>query len=284
MTFAVALAAVLSAQISTENLQPSNARDTTMVAGNADVIRTRQAGTWYIADSQNFSVWCHQSATESLRIARECERLRVELIDQWLPPDSRAEWTPKCIVVLNSDTAEYARHVGSHAAASAGCTTTSRDGGRTVYRRIDLRADAINWLSCSLPHEMTHVVFDAGMAVQLPQWAHEGAAMLAEAHSLGERRNSVLRRAVSQNALLSLDQLLSSHAMHRHADRDVFYAQSASLVKFLVDKKDEATFLEFVSESRDSNYAAAAREAYGFEDLSALHGAWYADHVEVAAN
>lgn len=283
MTFAVALVAVLSAQTSTENVQHSNKRNTAMVAGNVDVVRTRQAGTWYIADSQNFSVWCHQSATESLRIARECERLRLELIDQWLPSESRIEWTPKCIVVLNSNTAEYARHVGSHAAASAGCTTTSRDGERTVYRRIDLRADATNWSSCALPHEMTHVVFDAGMAVQLPQWAHEGAAMLAEAHSLSERRGSVLRRAVSQNALLPIDRLLAPSS-HRHTDRDLFYAQSASLVKFLVDQKDEATFLKFVNDSRDSNYATAARAAYGFEDLSELHDAWYAERAEVAAN
>jgi hypothetical protein len=56
----------------------------------------------------------------------------------------------------------------------------------------------------------------------------------------------------------------------------VFHAQSASVVRFLVEKKDRATVLAFIKDGMEKNWNGAVKEHYGFADVDALEEAWLA--------
>ena len=68
------------------------------------------------------------------------------------------------------------------------------DQGRTVLRRIDVRADASDWSNAALPHELTHVVLGERFGGHaLPRWADEGIAMLSESREKHRERVANLR-------------------------------------------------------------------------------------------
>jgi hypothetical protein len=145
------------------------------------------------------------SQHDTIALATRCEELRESLADLWLDPEDVAGWTPKCVVVLHANLTEYSRVFGSGTASSVGCTTVTADGGRVVFRRIDLRSDAADWRSNALPHELTHVVLaDRFPGRQLPHWLNEGLAMTSETTELQQRRLGVLDAARTTGSLPTL--------------------------------------------------------------------------------
>ena len=64
---------------------------------------------------------------------------------------------------------------------SPGFSTMVSNGNRVTAPHTDLRADHPQLLTAILPHEVTHVVLaDLFTVQQIPRWADEGIAVLAE--------------------------------------------------------------------------------------------------------
>jgi hypothetical protein len=201
-------------------------------------------GEWFVVETANFSVWSRTSKHHAVETAEKCEPLRSRLQSNWnLDADGR--WQPKCAVVVHAGIEAYRLELGN-LDRSVGCTTITCDGGRIVFRRIDLRADASDWQSNALPHELTHVVLaDRFGDRPLPHWLNEGLAMLAENEELRDRRETVLTTAHLRGHVPALQTVLAARSGLPHDDADLGYAVSASLVRDLEQHLGRDSLLDF---------------------------------------
>jgi hypothetical protein len=55
---------------------------------------------------------------------------------------------------------------------------------------------------------------------------------------------------------------------------DAFYAESVSLVEFLVKEKGPLVFTQFVREGRKIGYEAALQKYYGYRDFADFEQRW----------
>ena len=218
----------------------------------------------WIAETTNFRIyWCPAEGNLP-RFAAKCERLAAVSKDWWLGRDSQRAWTPKCDVVVHRGVAEYVSCLGPGSQATSGCATIRLDEGRIVMRRIDLRVDAPDWISESLPHELMHVVLaDRFSSRRIAPWADEGIAMLSESPEKLNRRLSDLRRTAAGGGLYSFHELMKVQTGPQPADRAAFYGQSLALVSVLLDWGTRQQLLDFVAASQVKSPEAALREVYG---------------------
>ncbi|HWL08049.1 MAG TPA: hypothetical protein VNQ76_06585 [Planctomicrobium sp.] len=265
--FKVALAVVIVTSISVTNQGLAAPR-----------VTTTHRGDWWITESQNFNLWTKSSSEETTEIIHHCERLRHELQEKWIDPNSPSHepWTLPCVVVIHSSVHEYARAVPPHAANSSGCTTVTVDAGRVIFRRIDLRTDSLAWRENALPHELTHVVLaDRFPEGNLPPWLNEGLATLAESETLKHRRKNVLQTAWQSGTVPSLKTLMTAEQTAASVNVDVLYACRSSLLKFLEGERDHASLTRFVQQVVETDCNHALRSVYEFENgLAELEQRW----------
>lgn len=233
-----------------------------------------RGGGWSTGCSASFRVFHSGSRNDAMQLATRCEGLRRRAFKRWTGGCAMEEWSPRCHVYVHSDQRAYARTVGRDAGRSVGCATTRIDGGRVVHRRIDIRRDADNWHSDALPHELTHVVLaDLFVDVAPPAWFDEGAGVLAESSAKRTRRNEALA-ATRLEHRFDADGLLRLDRYPRPSSVQAFYAQSASLVHFLLQERDAATLVEFATASRRVGIVAALRTCYGVDSTAELNDRW----------
>jgi hypothetical protein len=217
-----------------------------------------------IAETPNFRIyWC--PATGNVRrFAAKCERLAAASKEWWLGKESTHPWTPKCEVVVHRGVAEYVTCLGPGSEATSGCATIRLDSGHVVMRRIDLRVDAVDWISESLPHELMHVVLaDRFSDSRIPQWADEGIAMLSESPAKLKLRLSDLQQSVTRGRIYSLGELIDVHSSPQPVDRAAFYGQSLAVVSVLLEWGTREQLLRFVEHCRHESPEAALRDIYG---------------------
>lgn len=238
-------------------------------------VRVSQSGSWTIAESENFRVSSLQRDLDLEQIARNCEAWRRRLVDAWQEPAVAACWSPRCEIVIHSTLAEYRRCLGPQAGSSVGCTSINVQQGRVSERRIDLRADAADWTTDALPHELTHVVLADRFGTRpLPLWADEGMGVLAESVSKQELRREAAAVIERKGDLITAAGLLYDASLPRAHKRDAFYYKSAELVQFLIDRRDAPTFLEFLDLAKARGYDRALREQYGINGVGELQRLW----------
>ena len=206
-------------------------------------------------------VW---SGGRTARLAERCEQLAAASKETWLGKARSTVWMPQCDVVVHSDVAEYVECLGSGSEQTSGCATIRLEEGRVVVRRIDLRADGLDWKSETLPHELTHVVLaDRFCRAQIPPWADEGIAMLAESAQKLKQRLTDLRQVASGGLVYTPRELVSVKSSPEPAFRAAFYGQSLAMVSLLLDCGSREQLLEFVDASQTKGFDAALREVYG---------------------
>lgn len=228
---------------------------------------------WQVARSENFQVSTRTSQLDLADLCRACEQFRQRLTALWTDGDAPV-WTPCCEIVVHATLADYHRAVGAGAGKSVGCTTISMAQGRISQRRIDLRLDADGWRDDALPHELTHVVLaDRFGAAPLPLWADEGMAVLAESARKQQARASAALHDSRHRAAPGAAALLFDTSLPQQR-RDAFYACSAELVSFLVDRKHGPGFIEFLHVAQQRGYEHALRQEYGIDGVTHLQTLW----------
>src|SRR5262249_53541989 len=85
-----------------------------------------------------------------------------------------------------------------------------------------------------LPHEITHTILADHFRQPIPRWADEGAAMLAELESEHQKHDAVIRKALQEGKAMRLPHLFQMKEYPQNLA--VFYAQSSSITRFLVDR------------------------------------------------
>lgn len=176
-------------------------------------------------------------------------------------------WDNRAKIYLYKDASNY--HTDTQRASWSGAMVNIKK--RTIKTFIG----QAGFFDSILPHEMTHIIFREfiGEKENLPLWLDEGIAGSQEKSNLNERMK------VARN-LVSLDIYLDVNKLSEIRDStlvvpQIFYAQSASLVVFLLEQYGRDKFLEFSRRLRDgTNWQEALISVYRFADLNDMQEKW----------
>jgi hypothetical protein len=229
------------------------------------------------ADVESRSIDVHgmsPSRAEVIRLHAEDLRQRISA-DLFGQPRPRP-WHVRCEIHVHHSAAAFESAVGGPPAIARGATSIEFAGEDVSLRRIDVMGDDAGAIPDALAHELVHVVLaDHFTAAPPPRWADEGIAVLYddsakqsghEADFLAARRNGL---AWSAEHLFAMENYPEESARQR-----IFYGQSAALVRWLVNRRDTATFVRFLDDCRIDGEVAALERHYGLTSIAALDREW----------
>ena len=272
---------LLAAEPAAATSTSSSAASATLPAGTSPATpaklaeRRYQQQGWWIVETTNFRVCTLENFDESTRIARHCEALRKSIRDLWLPGTAEAVWTPRCDVIAHATDAGYLRAVGRGAAHTAGSALIEFEATQVAVRRVDLKHASPEALESALAHELTHVVLaDRFSEQQIPRWADEGMAVLADSQAKQRLHWRDLHRGLQSHTTLRLAEMVGLEDYPAPDRMAVFYGQSVSLVSFLLEYGKPGQFVEFVEASLKSGYDQALRDVYQLKGLADLEQRW----------
>ncbi|MBN2462642.1 MAG: peptidase MA domain-containing protein [Dehalococcoidia bacterium] len=134
---------------------------------------------------------------------------------------------------------------------------------------IGVPVNELSWGKRAVAHELGHMVihqmtFSPYGAIVLPTWLDEGLAMHAEGKP-DPYLESWLKKAISEHKLISV-RSLSSPFSAKPEDAYISYAQSQSLVEFLIQNYGKDKMLNLLSLLKEGNSCDdAMNEVYGFD-------------------
>jgi hypothetical protein len=219
-------------------------------------------GDWSVAETANFVIRHRHTRAFVEKAARVAERTRETQVRRWFG-DAGEGWKPRCEIYLYADPEEYSQATGAPP-QSPGFTRIEGEGDRVWGRSIHLHGRPEELLRAVLPHEVTHAVLAGRFGARVPRWADEGMAVLSEPRDRVEAHLRFLPRWRDEGRLMPLRRLMDQEDYPDPRSWGSFYAQSVSLVHFLVEAKGAPTFAEFLREGLRSGYAAALRHHYGW--------------------
>jgi hypothetical protein len=123
-------------------------------------------------------------------------------------------------------------------------------------------------------HELAHIVTGAatrGHLVDIPVWVNEGLSTYAQSEMLPSEAQA-LQIAVQRNRVLPITSLGAS-ARGAADVVSLFYAQSGSIVRFMVERYGDEKFGQFVAELARETTDVALNKVYGFDQLG-LENEW----------
>ncbi len=203
---------------------------------------------WQIWETTNFRIF-HLDESLAQQVARAAEAARDVQQKRWSREGTQPRWEPRCDIFLFPNAKEFSQMTGQPT-DSAGFSTMGLNAGHVTARRINLRADHPNLVHAVLPHEITHVVLaDLFPTMQIPRWADEGMAVLSEPSKEQELRAGDLDEPLAEGVLFKLADLMTMD----YPDAQywgLYYAQSVSLTRFLVEQGSPTRFIEFVQSAQ----------------------------------
>lgn len=140
---------------------------------------------------------------------------------------------------------------------------------------IGIDTDNLDWGKRALAHELTHLVVHQmtfNPYIGLPTWLDEGLAMYNEG-ALDASLVGSLQRALDANSLITVRSLSSPFSANTN-EALLSYAQSYSLIEFLVTTYGQSKMLELLSAFKEgSSYDNALTRVYDF-DMDGLNILW----------
>jgi hypothetical protein len=140
---------------------------------------------------------------------------------------------------------------------------------------IGIAPNNLSWGKRAIAHELTHLVIHQMILNpynDLPTWLDEGLAMYTEGE-LGAEFIAYLKKAIAEDSLISVRSLSSPFSAYA-AEASLSYAQSCSLVEFLITSYGQGKMLELLNTFKEgSSYDGALEEVYGF-DMNGLDTLW----------
>jgi hypothetical protein len=142
---------------------------------------------------------------------------------------------------------------------------------------IGIAPNDLDWGIRVIAHELTHLVIHQmtfNPYSDLPTWLDEGLAMKAEGE-LSSTFIVILHKAKAENNLISVQSLSSPFSAYTE-ESSLAYAQSYSLVEFLMGNYGQRKMFELLNTFREgSGYDEALARVYGF-DMDGLDALWQA--------
>jgi len=216
------------------------------------------------------------SVPRAAAIVRYAERLRSDAYARLLDEHSPPGWTVRCVIHVHASVDSFIDAVGGAPEAARGATSLQFAGERVVSRRIDVMGDGPDIVPDALAHELVHVVLaDHFVHAAPPRWADEGLALLFDAPEKQREHEIDFRDAMRRGLAWPAADLLALEDYPADSPRQrVFYGQSAALVRWLIARRDAATFIRFIDESQAVGVLPALRRNYDLESADAMQLAW----------
>ncbi|MDX2036131.1 MAG: hypothetical protein SFX72_05730 [Isosphaeraceae bacterium] len=230
-------------------------------------------GSWRILESTNFRIY-HEDDALARQVAEAAERARSTYAQRWggSPP---ARWNPACDIYL-FPTADAFAAATKQTPDSPGFSTIGMNQGKVVQRLVNLRVDHPGIVDVVLPHEITHVVLaDFFLEQQVPRWADEGIAVLSEPAAEVEKRLHDLDQPLQSGRLFKLADLMKMD-YPEGPDWPLYYAQSVSVTRHLVEKGGPARFIDFLQGVQRRGLERELKRVYGVTSIEALQAEWLA--------
>jgi len=225
--------------------------------------------------SENFDIDAFGSRAELEALAQALEKRLAKLREEWSIAEGARAWSPRCRVLVHQQRAQYVAATGPGAERTNGSSLVHFDRGRVVGRQIDVDGERTDWLSETLPHELTHVLLaDEFPHGRLPRWADEGAAMLADTADKRQRHRHDAHNARLRGTQLSVGQLLAVDQPMASDRMAAFYGQSLTLVEHLTTRGDRRKFLDFLHEADRAGYDVSLKTHYGLASSGKLAAAF----------
>ena len=162
----------------------------------------------------------------------------------------------------------------------AGAPAWAAGQANYVERTISTFRGSDDFVNSVLPHEMTHLIFRefVGFDSDIPLWLDEGIAQW-EDKSNREKALKLARRLYRRGELMSLETLTNTDVRSATSGRRAveFYAQSVSLVGFMITDHGATRFRKFCGHLRDGKTIEdALRFTYpsSMRNLKQLETAW----------
>ena len=263
-----------ASNLSSSDSSVKSASPTSPASGPASRIGTN-VGRWQVLDSASFRIY-HADPSLAAKVAQAAETARRDQMKRWASSKAaRPNWQPPCEIYLYPSAKQYAQMTGQPE-DSPGFSTMGMNAGRIISRRINLRTDHPALVQAVLPHEITHVILaDHFTEQQIPRWADEGLAVLSEPADEQQRRAADLVTPLAENRLFAVDVLMNmDYPDNRYWN--LYYAQSVSLTRYLVEQGSPAQMIQFLQDSQRGGYEAALRKLYKIDGFLDLHRRWLA--------
>jgi hypothetical protein len=228
-------------------------------------------GVWSVAETANFRIFFRGDVKPIDKMAQVLEESRQSAYEKWF---GKAEdtWSPKCYLYLDDAGKEFKK-----APKNARGYTSSYQKGWNYHRYITVHADDPDLIDTVLPHEVTHAVLIGHFVDQIPTWADEGMAGLAQRKADLVDFHKLLEKHERKGKLFSLQTLVELDA-YPDDDVDLFYAQSAAVVEFLTSAKEPKVFVAFVRDGKKDGWLPALKKHYGYANYDEFEKKWK-EHV-----
>ncbi|RLC61600.1 MAG: peptidase MA domain-containing protein, partial [Chloroflexi bacterium] len=140
---------------------------------------------------------------------------------------------------------------------------------------IGIAPNNLTWGKRAMTHELTHLVIHQmtfNPYNDLPNWLDEGLAVYNEG-APSSQFTTRLNEAIAEGSLISVRSLSSPFSAY--SEQSILaYAQSYSLVEFLISNYGSDKMLELLNTFRQgSSYDGALEKVYGF-DMDGLNALW----------
>ena len=167
--------------------------------------------------------------------------------------------------------ADMAPAVASRRTAGPGDSVrTLGEVGAADTALVSRDTDFLNIVRHELAHVVTNHATDHHLA-DLPTWINEGLSSFAQNDMLPSEAEA-FDLALRRNAVLPITSL-GAAARGSAGDVSIFYAQSGSIIRFMVEELGEEKFGDFLDALATDTVDGALTEIYGFDSLG-LENAW----------
>lgn len=175
-------------------------------------------------------------------------------------------WAKRAKIYIFKNADEYRKKENQNA-WSGGSTSILKKSIYTYYG-VD------GFLERVLPHELGHLIFreQVGLKGNVPLWLDEGTALSCEPESKDSAEK--IRAMTKEKMYLSLDKL-NLITENNVVFPDIFYSQSASLVKYLQKNFKNNEFAVFCQQLKTGKPVEKALDsAFNLEGMEGLEKGW----------
>jgi hypothetical protein len=218
------------------------------------------------------------TGTRAEAVRLRAEEVRRQVFATLLGVSAPRPWTVPCEIHVHPTAASFEEAVGGPPAAARGATSIEFAGDAVSLRRIDVMGDGSETMPDALAHELVHVILaDRFPLAPPPRWADEGLAVLFDSAEKQAGHDADFDSARRDGMAWSSAHLLSMEEYPDETGRQrVFYGQSASLVRWLIARRDASVFLRFVEDLGIDGPPIALERHYGLASTEALDRDWLA--------
>jgi hypothetical protein len=180
-------------------------------------------------------------------------------------------WDNRAKIYIHDNTADYQSATGQ----------PQWSGGSAIpgQKIIQTFPYAQGFFEKILPHEMGHIIFREFVGFNnpaVPLWLDEGVASYQEKPTYAAA-NAFVRKAINKGNFISLEGLAGFNPYSSASNESVqlFYAESFSVIDFLIKEFGRDKFVLFCQNLRDKkNLDRAIASSYPFSNIRELNDAW----------